>query len=53
LNFEADVYEAISPEACVNGRNLPGGPAAETVKASIQKMREKNYKNFHTRRGEA
>lgn len=42
VNFEPDVYGAISPEACVNGRNLPGGPAAETVKASIQKMRERN-----------
>ena len=41
VNFESDVYGAISPQACVNGRKLPGGPAAEAVKTSIQRMREK------------
>lgn len=31
-----DVYESISLEACVNGRRVPGGPAAESVLASIE-----------------
>lgn len=38
--FEEDVYQAIALETCVNGRNLPGGPAAESVKASIRKAGE-------------
>ncbi len=33
--FERDVFEAITPEACVELRNLPGGPAPEAVKAAI------------------
>lgn len=31
-----DVYESISLEACVKGRKVPGGPAAESVLASIE-----------------
>jgi len=31
-----DVYESISLEACVNGRKVPGGPAAESVRAAIE-----------------
>ncbi|NLO40320.1 MAG: argininosuccinate lyase [Ruminiclostridium sp.] len=38
--FEEDVYAAIALETCVNGRRLPGGPAADSVKASIQRARE-------------
>jgi argininosuccinate lyase len=38
--FEEDVYRAIALENCVNGRKLPGGPAAGSVKASIRKARE-------------
>ena len=34
--FEADVYGAISLSACVEGRNLPGGPAPEAVLAHIE-----------------
>ena len=31
--FEADVYDAISLEACVRGRSVTGGPApAETAR---------------------
>jgi argininosuccinate lyase len=30
-----DIYEAISLETCVNGRRITGGPAAATVKKSI------------------
>ena len=30
-----DIYDAISMETCVNGRNLPGGPAKETVEKAI------------------
>ncbi len=38
--FEQDVYAAIALETCVNDRRLPGGPAAQSVKASIQRARE-------------
>lgn len=31
-----DVYEEISLEKCVSGRNLPGGPAKESVVSSIE-----------------
>lgn len=34
-----DVYAEISLEKCVSGRNIPGGPAAESVKASIESGR--------------
>jgi len=34
--FEKDVYQAISLEQCVEGRNLPGGPAKATVMKSIE-----------------
>jgi len=33
--IEQDVYEAISLEACLNRRSLPGGPAPETVLAAL------------------
>lgn len=33
--IQADVYAEISLEKCVSGRNLPGGPAVESVKISI------------------
>lgn len=33
--FEEDVYDAISLETCVNERKVPGGPAKESVKESI------------------
>jgi argininosuccinate lyase len=36
-NIEEDVYEEISLSKCVSGRNLPGGPAKESVMASIEK----------------
>ncbi|WHH60195.1 argininosuccinate lyase [Petroclostridium sp. X23] len=34
--FEEDVYKAISLEQCVEDRNLPGGPAKETVSHAIE-----------------
>jgi argininosuccinate lyase len=34
-----DVYSEISLEKCVSGRSIPGGPAAESVKASIESGR--------------
>ena len=37
--IEDDVYAEISLEKCVSGRNIPGGPAAESVKASIESGR--------------
>ena len=33
--FESDVYEAMSSKACVERRNIPGGPAPEAVQAAI------------------
>ncbi len=33
--IEADVYDAISLETCVNDRKVPGGPSKERVKESI------------------
>ena len=36
--FEADVYEAISLDACVNGRRVQGGPAEESVRAQISAL---------------
>ena len=33
--FDEDVFEALSLQACVNLRNIPGGPAPEAVQASI------------------
>jgi argininosuccinate lyase len=37
--FEADVYEALSVEACVRARRVPGGPAPEAVREAIQAAR--------------
>lgn len=37
--FGEDVFQAISLEACVQGRSLPGGPAPEAVQAHIQEGR--------------
>ena len=36
--FGPDVYDAISLDACVNGRKVPGGPAEESVRAQIVEM---------------
>lgn len=33
--FEADIYQAISIEECVNARRVPGGPAPEATQAAI------------------
>lgn len=38
-NIEEDVFTEISLEKCVSGRNLPGGPARESVSASIENGR--------------
>jgi len=38
--FEDDIYSEITLEACVNGRKLAGGPAKESVKASIAKVKK-------------
>ena len=34
--FEEDVFEACSMQACVNLRDVPGGPAPARVKASVE-----------------
>ena len=36
--FEEDVYDAISLKTCVEGRNLIGGPAPETVKKYLDEQ---------------
>ena len=38
--FDEGVYEAISLETCVAGRNTPGGPAPECVRARAQQVRQ-------------
>mgnify|MGYP000864634174 FL=1 len=38
--FEEDIYSEITLKACVNGRKLTGGPAEESVKASIAKVKK-------------
>ena len=35
--FDETIYEAITVEACVNARNLPGGPAQSAVIKEIEK----------------
>jgi argininosuccinate lyase len=37
--FEADIYQALSPAACVAARNLPGGPAPREVRRQIRTLR--------------
>jgi argininosuccinate lyase len=37
--FEADIYTALSPAACVAARNLPGGPAPEELRRQIGALR--------------
>ncbi|OPY57010.1 MAG: Argininosuccinate lyase 1 [Pelotomaculum sp. PtaU1.Bin035] len=39
--IEEDVYEAISVGWCVKARRLPGGPAAEAVIESIDRIRQR------------
>jgi argininosuccinate lyase len=39
-NIEADVYTEISLEKCVSGRSIPGGPAAESVRAAMDSGRK-------------
>ncbi len=38
--IEDDIYNAISMQTCVNDRNIPGGPAVDTVKKAISKAKE-------------
>ncbi len=37
--FEEDVFEALDLTTCVNGRNVPGGPAENEVKRQIAALR--------------
>lgn len=37
--FEASVVQTITPERCVEGRSVPGGPAPEAVAAHIAAVR--------------
>jgi argininosuccinate lyase len=38
--IEADIYEKITPAACVAARNIPGGPAPEQVREQLRALRE-------------
>ena len=38
--FEQDVFDAMSLKTCVEGRNIPGGPAPSAVQASIDEARK-------------
>jgi argininosuccinate lyase len=38
--FEADIFDALKPEACVAARNLLGGPAKDEVLRQINVLRE-------------
>ncbi|MGI9861103.1 argininosuccinate lyase [Moorella naiadis] len=38
--FTEDIYACLSAEACVNGRNLPGGPAPAAVAQAIERARK-------------
>ncbi len=38
--FEPDVYDAISMETCVEGRNIIGGPAKSRVLSEIERAKE-------------
>jgi argininosuccinate lyase len=38
--FEKDIFEAITLEACINARNVPGGTARERVWSEIVRCRE-------------
>jgi argininosuccinate lyase len=38
--FSADIYDALSPAACLAARKLPGGPAPEEVLRQIEELRK-------------
>lgn len=35
--FDKDIYTALSLDACIQNRNIPGGPSKEAVEAAIEK----------------
>ena len=41
MNFDTDVYDAISLETCVNGRKVTGGPAPKNVEAQARRILKK------------
>ncbi|MDR2483933.1 MAG: argininosuccinate lyase [Treponema sp.] len=47
--FEPDIYDALSPMACVCARNLPGGPAPEEVRRQIKVLRDRLVSGFSQR----
>jgi len=38
--FDKDIFDAITVEACINARNVPGGTARERVWSEIVRCRE-------------
>ncbi len=43
--FDADLFAALEPEACVSARTVSGGPAPESVSAQIAELRLRLKKN--------
>jgi len=39
--FDETLYKAVSVEACVNARNLPGGPAEKSVLEAIEQLKKR------------
>jgi argininosuccinate lyase len=39
--FEEDIYQMLSPAACVRARDLPGGPAPNEVRRQIRALRKR------------
>jgi argininosuccinate lyase len=39
--FDEDIYQAVSPAACVRARSLPGGPAPKEVRRQIKILRKR------------
>jgi argininosuccinate lyase len=39
--FEEDIYQALTPAACVSARGLPGGPAPKETRRQIRNLRKK------------
>ncbi|MBR4448811.1 MAG: argininosuccinate lyase, partial [Treponema sp.] len=36
--FEKDIFDLITPEACMNARNVTGGPSPEQTKKQIKAL---------------
>ena len=43
--FDADIFEAISVNACVSRRDVPGGTGTSRVSAALEEARRRHEKN--------